>query len=276
MTFRARSCGWQARGFRRVGVAKQTAVEWHHVVYGKHRIDFAVVRRRRKTLEIAVEPDASVVVAAPLDAPIEAIAEKVRKRAAWIRGQQRFFSQFMPRTPERRYLAGETHLYLGRQYRLKVVRRGRPGVEMVRGFIIVHSREPDRPEVTRRLVDNWYRKQARAKFAERLEASLARFPDPAAFRPRGLIVRRMEKRWGSLSPSGRLLLNRRLIEAPGRHDRLRDRARTLPHGGAASWGGVLPTAGPGHAGLGGAEGAVGGEDGLRTWSAPVLLRSDCN
>ena len=197
-----------------MGAVKQAEVERHHVEYGEHRIDFAVVRRRRKTLEIAVEPDASVVVAAPLDAPIEAIAEKVRKRAAWVRGQQRFFSQFMPRTPERRYLAGETHLYLGRQYRLKVVRRGRPGVEMVRGFIIVHTREPDRPEVTRRLVDNWYRKQARAKFAERLDVSLARFPDPEAFRPRGLIVRRMEKRWGSLSPSGRLLLNRRLIEAP--------------------------------------------------------------
>ena len=194
--------------------AVDSATEQHTVVYGRHRIDFAVVRRRRKTLEIAVEPDASVVVAAPLDAPIEAIAEKVRKRAAWVRRQQRFFSQFMPRTPERRYLAGETHLYLGRQYRLKVVRSGRPGVEMTRGFITVRTREPDRPGVTRRLVEGWYRKQARAKFAERLEVSLARFPDPKAFRPAGLIVRRMDKRWGSLSPSGRLLLNRRLIEAP--------------------------------------------------------------
>ncbi|MDE2980451.1 MAG: SprT family zinc-dependent metalloprotease [Gemmatimonadota bacterium] len=183
-------------------------------MYGAHRIDFAVVRRRRKTLEIAVEPDASVVVAAPLDASIEAITEKVRKRAAWVRRQQRFFSHFMPRTPERRYLAGETHLYLGRQYRLKVLRSGRPGVEMTRGFITVRTREPDRPEVTRRLVEGWYRKQARAKFVERLEASLTRFPDPEAFRPAGLIVRRMDKRWGSLSPSGRLLLNRRLIEAP--------------------------------------------------------------
>ena len=103
---------------------------------------------------------------------------------------------------------------LGRQYRLKVVRHGRPGVKMIRGFIIVHTRAPEKPEVTRRLVEGWYRKRARAKFAERLETSLARFPDPAAFRPKGLIVRRMEKRWGSLSPSGRLLLNRRLIEAP--------------------------------------------------------------
>ena len=149
-----------------------------------------------------------------MDAPLEGITEKVRKRAVWVLRQQRFFSQFMPRTPERRYLAGETHLYLGRQYRLKVVRHGRPGVKMIRGFIIVHTRDPEKPEVTRRLVEGWYRKQARAKFAERLEASLARFADPEAFHPRGLIVRRLEKRWGSLSPSGRLLLNRRLIEAP--------------------------------------------------------------
>ena len=184
-----------------------------HVLYGGHRIDFMVMRRRRKTLEIAVEPDTSVTVTAPLDASAEEIAEKVRKRAGWVQQQQRFFSQFLPRTPERRYLAGETHLYLGRQYRLKVVGSRRPSVTMVRGFIIAHTRDPENPEVTRRLVEGWYHKQARTKFAERLEASLARFPEPEAFRPRGVIVRRMKKRWGSLSPSRRLLLNRRLIEA---------------------------------------------------------------
>ena len=76
---------------------------------------------RRKTLEIAVEPDASVVIAAPQDATLDAIEAKLRKRAAWVTRQQRYFAQFLPRTPERRFIAGETHLYLGRQYRLKVV-----------------------------------------------------------------------------------------------------------------------------------------------------------
>ena len=42
--------------------AVDDATERHVAVYGGHRIDFMVVRRRRKTLEIAVEPDASVVV----------------------------------------------------------------------------------------------------------------------------------------------------------------------------------------------------------------------
>jgi predicted metal-dependent hydrolase len=68
-----------------------------------------------------VEPAASVVIAAPEEATLDAIEAKLRKRAAWVTRQQRYFSQFLPRTPDRRFVAGETHLYLGRQYRLKVV-----------------------------------------------------------------------------------------------------------------------------------------------------------
>ncbi len=188
--------------------------ERHRVRYGAQTIEFAVVRRQRTTLEIGVEPDATVVVAAPLDAPLEAIADKVRKRAAWVRRQQRFFARYLPQTPERRFVAGETHRYLGRRYRLKVRAHARATVRLTRGFILVHSREPDRAEVTRRLVEGWYRGRAQVKFAERLAVNLARFPDPESVRPQGLIVRQLRRRWGSMSPTSRLLLNRRLIEAP--------------------------------------------------------------
>lgn len=184
------------------------------VGYGAHEIPFTIWRRHRTTLEIAVEPDATVVVAAPLDAPLEVIAEKVRKRAAWIRRQQRYFMQFMPRTPERRFEPGETHLYLGRQYRLKVEPHLETGVKMIRGLIIVQSHRPGRPEVTRRLVETWYRERASVKFAERLDHSLARFADPQSFRPHALTIRQLRHRWGSMSPTGRLTLNLQLIQAP--------------------------------------------------------------
>ncbi len=186
----------------------------HSIQYGEHRIDFSILRRDRATLEIAVEPDASVVVAAPRDASLSAIEAKVHKRAAWIRRQQQYFIQFLPRTPDRQYVAGETHLYLGRQYRLKVVLHVQARVKLVRGFIVVQTHKPERAEVTRELVDAWYRQRAHAKFAERLEINLLRFPSPEDFRPRGLIVRQLRQRWGSMSPASRLLLNRRLIEAP--------------------------------------------------------------
>lgn len=190
------------------------SVEKRSVRYGAHVIEFRLVRRDRQTLEIAVEPDASVVVAAPAQAALEAVDAKVRKRAAWIRRQQRFFMQFLPSTPVRRYLAGETHLYLGRQHRLKIAEGDPEAVKVARGFIHVTTRCPDRPSSVEALLEGWYRERAHRKFAERLEINLRRFADPDAHRPKGLIVRKIKRRWGSMSAAGRLLLNLRLIEAP--------------------------------------------------------------
>jgi len=191
-----------------------TDAEHFSIAYGEMHLDYAVVRRARKTLEIAVEPDTSVVVAAPLDSTPDAIAAKVRKRAAWIIRQQRFFAQFMPRLPARQYVAGETHRYLGRQYRLKVVPHVQQIVKMARGYIVVQTHHPLSADVTKDLVEAWYRQKAQTKFIERIDVNLARFPDGDARRPKGLIVRHMKQRWGSMSPCARLMLNRRLIEAP--------------------------------------------------------------
>lgn len=184
------------------------------IEYGRTSIEFTIVRRKRTTLEIAVEPDATVVVAAPLGASLAAITERVRKRASWVRRQQQFFLQFVPRTPSRRYIPGETHLYLGRQYRLKVIPGERPGVKLTRGFILVQSQSPKRTDVTRDLVNEWYRDRSHKWFADRLEVNLLRFPKPERVRPNGLIIRHLRQRWGSMSPGHRMLLNQRLIQAP--------------------------------------------------------------
>lgn len=184
------------------------------IQYGDHEIDVSLVRRARKTLEIAVEPDATVSVAAPVDASLELIANKVRKRAAWIRRQQRYFMQFLPRTPERQFVAGETFRYLGRHYRLKVVPHIQAGVKLRGGHLVVQTHRPLSSDATREMVERWYRERASVRFAERVEHNLQRFADPEAFRPAGLIVRMLDQRWGSMSRASRLLLNTRLIEAP--------------------------------------------------------------
>jgi predicted metal-dependent hydrolase len=186
----------------------------HSVDYGKHSIRYTVVRRTRKTLEIAVEPDSTVSVAAPISASPESIAAKARKRAAWILAQQRYFDQFNPRTPARRYVSGETHLYLGRQYRLRVVKGESNSVKLMRGTIQIQSSHPESSEQTKALLETWYRAKARAKFLERSEVCMERFSRPAAVTPRGLTIRVMPKRWGSMSRGGRLSLNLRLIQAP--------------------------------------------------------------
>jgi hypothetical protein len=49
------------------------------------------------------------------------------------------FQQFRPRSPKRRYVGGETHLYLGRQYRLKLIKNEPEGVKLKGSFLMVSS-----------------------------------------------------------------------------------------------------------------------------------------
>jgi predicted metal-dependent hydrolase len=188
--------------------------ELHSLQYGEHQICYKVVRRRRKTLEIAVEPDTSVVIAAPEDATLDAIEARLRRRAAWVIRQQRYFAQFQPRTPERRFVAGETFLYLGRQCRLQIRRTDLETVKLTRGFLVVQTRAPEKREVIQRMVKNWYRERAHIKFPERIAMCHVLFQEQETFRPKGLIIREMRARWGSLSTAGRLLLTPRLLSAP--------------------------------------------------------------
>lgn len=181
--------------------------------YGEGLIEFQLERRDRKTLSISVRPDLGVEVIAPLDAPLERIIEKVRRRAPWIRKQLTFFAQFQPRTPERRYISGETHLYLGRQYKLKVVPHIQQQVKLYRGQLVVQSLKPRQADLTAALVDEWYRQRAHVKFRERVDHCRQAFSDPDAFEPGGLVVRQLQQRWGSMTVGGKLILNLALIRA---------------------------------------------------------------
>jgi predicted metal-dependent hydrolase len=168
------------------------------LTYGDTTIDFCVVRRKRRTMQISVLPDMTVEVTAPLDTSRDAILERMKKRAQWICRQLKFFGGFQPRTPARRYLAGETHLYLGRRYRLKVVWAAKPEIKIKRDAIEVYTSDPHSNRVTRFQLDAWFKQRAHERFRSRLELCLARFPKPERFRPRGLIIRQLKRRWGSL------------------------------------------------------------------------------
>ena len=148
--------------------------EPHEICYGGKRIEFQLRHSQRKTLAITVQPDLGVVVVAPRKAALDTVLAKVRKRAGWIRRQQRFFSEFLPQTPPRRYVSGETHRYLGRQYRLKVVESEATEVKMRGRFIWVHTpRKRDTARV-RKLVEGWYLAHAKARLARNFEESVAR------------------------------------------------------------------------------------------------------
>src|SRR5438876_5519728 len=89
-------------------------------------MEVLVVRKPIRNLHLAVlPPDGRVRVSSPLHLNDDAIRTLIATRIPWIRTQKTKFAAQARQTP-REYVSGESHFFLGKQYRLEVVHGGQP------------------------------------------------------------------------------------------------------------------------------------------------------
>ena len=183
----------------------------HHIQYGTKQIKFSSANRKRKSIAIEVHPDTSVQIKAPLDCQLEDIKKVVSKRSKWIITQQKFFEQFLPETPKREYVPGETHYYLGRKYILKIVVSNENKIKLQGGFLIVYVTNSSEEQV-KHLLTEWYYKRALKVFDKVYDEAFQKFNQFSIQKPE-MQIKRMKKRWGSYTPTGNILINPELIKA---------------------------------------------------------------
>jgi hypothetical protein len=181
-----------------------------HFQYGSKTIDYVLQFTERKSLGITVTPDMDVIVKAPLNAKMERIEELLVKRASWILKQQSFFLAYYPKQLPKKYISGETHLYLGRQYRLKVRMGKTESVKLHGKFINVLCQDNSR---VKQLLNSWYKDHAQVKFRAYCQEWAGKFKGYTV-PPPDIQIRTMSKRWGSCTAKGKIILNPELIRAP--------------------------------------------------------------
>ena len=181
-----------------------------NILYGSTRIEYSIDYVPRKTLGIRVEPDGSVWLKAPKDAGLEDIRKKVLHRAPWILRQRRYFESFGISTTERQYISGESHLYLGRQYMLRIRESNQNAVHYQNNILEIECRNK---KDVKKVLQQWYRERAEIKFAEYAKPIVEHFA-MYGVKPQSISIRKMEKRWGYCTPKGNIFLNPRLICAP--------------------------------------------------------------
>ncbi|MCM1265556.1 MAG: M48 family metallopeptidase [Candidatus Gastranaerophilales bacterium] len=162
------------------------------IEYGKETIEFELIQEDRKTFSIEVLPTTKIKVKAPKKKNKIDILNKVLKKAKWIIKQKQYFVDNYKKPYKKRYISGESFIYLGKQYRLKVMKSSKDSVTLKNGYLMVESclKTPEE------LVENWYENKARQIYEKKLDKCFKEFSSNDLNRPL-LKIRKLKKRWGS-------------------------------------------------------------------------------
>lgn len=169
------------------------------------------VRRspRRATLGLTVDRGGELVIHAPESSDRDELSRWARSKLLWVHRKLLSKSQSAPRLQEPAFVSGENFTFLGRNYRLKLLRDASSTLEFDgRYFLLCVSA---RAEATKHFRD-WYVRNGREWLSRRVELLTRKI----AAKPSRVSVRDLGYRWGSCGKNGALYFNWRLLQLPAR------------------------------------------------------------
>ena len=179
--------------------------------YGDKKLEFEVVHSKRRTLTIAVESSACVVVRAPMTLPAQKILEIVEQKADWINNKLAFWQKAQDEKREREIAQGKSLLYLGKYYplQLEVISGLKKGSVRLEDEKIIVQTSDAKTERIEKALNKWYREKAQELITQRV-LYYGRFFDG---KPSAVQIKEQKKRWGSCTYDNKLLFNWRCIMA---------------------------------------------------------------
>lgn len=165
-----------------------------------------IMRAKRRTISLQVTDDAALVVKAPLNATDEVIREVVFRHKKWIEKKKAEIEARDPKFSSKEFVNGEGFLYLGRQYKLRIIESQAIPLKFENGFNLSKEALQD----ARAVFIKMYKKMAYEKISERVEW----YAQKRGFKYNKVNITNAEKRWGSCSSNKNLNFSWRLIMAP--------------------------------------------------------------
>ena len=153
-----------------------------------------IVRKNIKNARLCVcPPEGCVRMSVPYMSSMKKLREFVFSKLGWIKKQQ-VKMRSRRREPEKKYVDGETHYYLGRSYLLQVIERNaKPTVEIDGDIINLFVRPVSDKEKRESVLNEWYRQGLKSaipplisKWEYRLGVGVNEFG-----------IKRMKTRWGT-------------------------------------------------------------------------------
>jgi len=169
-----------------------------------------IIKKDIKSINIKVKPNCDVILTAPTKTTNEHIAVILKKREEWIAKKIAYFKEHQP-SKAKEYVSGENFVYLGRNYRLKVIESTQERVKLQRGYLYLSVKSRDDFKQKEKLVKKWYLEKAKIHFQKALE----KYQPIVGVEIKNVSIREMKTRWGSCNASKSYInLNSLLIQKP--------------------------------------------------------------
>ncbi len=178
--------------------------------FGTKSYDYVLVLTNRKTISLVVEPNLKIFLKAPKEISEEKINNFLMRKWKWLKNNLEYFSKFQKKRKLKEYVSGESFMYLGKQYMLDIILGDSDSVTLQKNKIMLQtSNRITNFRYTRKVLNSWYEKQTNEVFNLRYKEVLLKFD--YEFIPE-LVIRKMNKRWGSYLLNKKVILNPELIK----------------------------------------------------------------
>ncbi|MDD5677880.1 MAG: SprT family zinc-dependent metalloprotease [Kiritimatiellae bacterium] len=172
------------------------------------------VRRsaRRLNVDLTIDRDGGVVIAVPDQMQEKEITRIIRNKQAWIYTALGRKQASKKGPPPKEYVSGEGFFYLGRKYRLKVLRDDQPA-ESADGLQLKNDRfflPRDLVAKGREVFLKWYTDRAAEWITRRMNTLKGR----VASAPQSIAILDLGFRWASCTHKGKMFFHWRTILLP--------------------------------------------------------------
>jgi predicted metal-dependent hydrolase len=167
---------------------------------------FQIIKSSRRSLALEVTRTGGLIIRAPFFISQGQIREFINTNENWIQKKRRQVENLSEFLKPKKYTEGESFLFLGQSYPLKLIDRQNPALALDTFFTLAKLKLNKAPII----FENWYRKEAKALLKDRLD----HYTDLMNLQHKNLHVTGARTRWGSCSHDNNVNFTWRLIMAP--------------------------------------------------------------